>query len=41
MARTLGLAGVGETPSLDNLIARFEPERVPREPTVWAPEPAA
>ena len=35
MARTLGLARVGETPSPDDLIARFDPERLPREPTVW------
>ena len=40
MARTLGLAEIGETPSLDDLVARFEPERVPREPTVWSPQPA-
>ena len=26
MARTLGLAGVGEIPSLDDLISRFEPD---------------
>jgi glutamyl-tRNA synthetase len=37
MARTLGLAEKGETPSLEDLIARFEPERLPREPTVWSP----
>jgi glutamyl-tRNA synthetase len=40
MARTLGLARVGETPSPDHLIARFDPERLPREPTVWSPETA-
>jgi len=40
MARSLGLAGIGETLSLDDLIARFEPERLPREPTVWSPETA-
>jgi glutamyl-tRNA synthetase len=40
MARTLGLAEVGETPSPGDLIARFEPERLPREPTVWSPQPA-
>ena len=37
MARTLGLAETGETPSMEDLIARFEPERLPREPTVWSP----
>jgi glutamyl-tRNA synthetase len=37
MARTLGLAETGETPSMEVLIARFEPERLPREPTVWSP----
>jgi glutamyl-tRNA synthetase len=40
MARTLGLARAGETPSLDDLIDRFEPERLPREPTIWSPETA-
>jgi glutamyl-tRNA synthetase len=40
MARTLGLAEKGETPSLEDLIARFEPERLPREPTVWSPDTA-
>jgi glutamyl-tRNA synthetase len=40
MARTLGLAETGETPSMEDLIARFEPERLPREPTVWSPQPA-
>ena len=37
MARTLGLARVGEKPSPDDLIARFDPERLPRKPTVWLP----
>jgi glutamyl-tRNA synthetase len=42
MARSLGLAGVGEMPSSDDLISRFEPDRLPREPTVWSPpQPAA
>jgi glutamyl-tRNA synthetase len=40
MARTLGLAETGETPSMENLIARFEPHRLPREPTVWSPDTA-
>ncbi len=40
MARTLGLARVGETPSPDDLIARFEPEHLPHEPTIWSPETA-
>ena len=40
MARTLGLAEAGETPTPDELLARFDPDRLPREPTVWAPEPA-
>ena len=40
MARTLGLAEAGETPSMDNLVARFEPGRLPREPPVWSPQPA-
>jgi glutamyl-tRNA synthetase len=37
MARSLGLAGVGEIPSLDDLIVRFEPDLLPRESTVWSP----
>jgi glutamyl-tRNA synthetase len=41
MARTLGLAETGETPSMEDLIARFEPERLPREPTLWSPQPVA
>ena len=40
MARTLGLAERGETPSMEDLIARFEPERLPREPIVWSPDTA-
>jgi glutamyl-tRNA synthetase len=40
MARTLGLARAGETPSPGDLIARFEPEQLPREPTIWSPETA-
>jgi glutamyl-tRNA synthetase len=40
MARSLGLAWVGEPPSPDGLIASFDPERLPREPTVWSPETA-
>ena len=40
MARTLGLSEKGETPSPSDLVARFEPERLPREPTVWSPQPA-
>jgi glutamyl-tRNA synthetase len=37
MARTLGLAERGETPSMDDLLDRFDPERLPWEPTVWSP----
>jgi glutamyl-tRNA synthetase len=40
MAHSLGLAWVGETPSPDDLIASFDPKRLPREPTVWSPETA-
>ena len=40
MTRSLDLAGVGEMPSLDDLLARFDPERLPREPTIWSPESA-
>ncbi len=38
MARTLGLAEIGETPSMEDLVSRFEPERLPRGPTVWSPQ---
>jgi glutamyl-tRNA synthetase len=40
MARTVGLAEAGERPSMEDLIARFEPHRLPREPTVWSPDSA-
>lgn len=36
MAHTLGLARVGEIPSPDDLVAHFDPQRLPREPTVWS-----
>ena len=39
MARTLGLAGPGEKPTLDELLGRFDAARLPKEPTVWYPEP--
>jgi glutamyl-tRNA synthetase len=41
MARTLGLAETREMPSMEELIARFDPEHLPREPTVWSPQPVA
>jgi glutamyl-tRNA synthetase len=37
MARSLGLARAGETPSPGELIVRFRPERLPHEQTVWSP----
>jgi glutamyl-tRNA synthetase len=40
MARTLGLAMPGETPSMEDLLDRFHPEHLPREPTVWSPSSA-
>jgi glutamyl-tRNA synthetase len=40
MARSLGLAGPGETPTPTDLLARFDPARLPLEPAVWSPEPA-
>jgi glutamyl-tRNA synthetase len=39
MARSLGLAKSGERPALTDLIARFDPARLPLEPTVWTLEP--
>ncbi|MDP9479855.1 MAG: tRNA glutamyl-Q(34) synthetase GluQRS [Actinomycetota bacterium] len=40
MARSLGLAEEGESPTMQDLLARFDPERLPRGPTIWAPGPA-
>jgi glutamyl-tRNA synthetase len=37
MARSLGLAEPGEKPAVEDLLARFDPEKLPREPTVWNP----
>ncbi len=37
MARSLGLAEPGERPAVEDLLARFDPDRLPREPTVWDP----
>ena len=39
MARSLGLAEPGETPAPADLLACFDPARLPPEPTVWSPEP--
>jgi glutamyl-tRNA synthetase len=41
MARTLGLAEPGETPSMEVLLDRFDPERLPRDPTLWSPSSTA
>lgn len=40
MAISLGLAESGESPTLDELLERFDPGGLPREDTVWSPEPA-
>ena len=37
LARSLGLAGPGEAPAPDQLIARFDPDRLPRVPWIWSP----
>jgi glutamyl-tRNA synthetase len=37
MARSLGLAEADERPAVEDLLARFDPEKLPREPTVWDP----
>lgn len=37
MARSLGLAEDGEKVSAEDLIPRFDPNRIPHEPTVWSP----
>jgi glutamyl-tRNA synthetase len=36
LARTVGLAEPGEEPSMADLLERFDPDRLPREPTVLA-----
>ena len=41
LARSLGLAEPGEKPSAVDLLARFDPDRLPREPSVWSHEPTA
>ena len=40
IARSLGLAEAGEMPTMKDLLARFDPARLPREPTIWSPESA-
>ena len=35
MAASAGLAAPDEDPSLDTLLARFDPAAIRREPTVW------
>jgi glutamyl-tRNA synthetase len=37
MALSLGLAEPGEKPSVDDLLSRFDPDRLPREATAWSP----
>jgi glutamyl-tRNA synthetase len=41
MARSLGLAEPGETPAMAELLERFDPERLPREPTVMQAAPSS
>ena len=36
LAASVGLAEAGETPGMDDLLARFDPARLPTEPTVLA-----
>jgi glutamyl-tRNA synthetase len=38
MARSLGLAAPGETLAPTDLLGRFDPGRLPLEPTAWSPE---
>jgi len=38
MARSLGLTEPGEKMSPADLLCRFDPKKLPREPTVWSPE---
>ncbi len=37
MACSLGLSEKGESATLDKLLDRFDPARLPREPAVWSP----
>ena len=37
MARSLGLAAPKETLAPTDLLGRFDPGRLPLEPTVWSP----
>ncbi len=39
MARSLGMAGPEEMPTLEGMLARFDPAHLPTEPTVWSPKP--
>jgi glutamyl-tRNA synthetase len=39
MARSLGMAGEGEAVEPAELVPRFEPAALPREPTVFTDEP--
>ena len=39
MARSLGLAEAGERPTLNEVLERFDPAHLPKQPTVWTPEP--
>jgi glutamyl-tRNA synthetase len=41
MASSLGLAEIGGRPTPADLLARFDPARLPREPTILMPEPLA
>jgi glutamyl-tRNA synthetase len=36
LARSLELAGPGERPSLDVLLGRFDPDRLPKAPVTWS-----
>lgn len=36
MASSLNLAGSGETISAEELLVRFDPEKLPMEPTIWS-----
>jgi glutamyl-tRNA synthetase len=35
LARSVGLAHDGEEPTMHELLERFDPDRLPREPTIW------
>ncbi|XPP25793.1 MAG: tRNA glutamyl-Q(34) synthetase GluQRS [Leucobacter sp.] len=40
LAASLGLGRPGERPDMAQLLDRFDPDRLPREPWIWRPQPS-